>query len=89
MDHNPQPANTSHDNNPGMIEYHSLFVSGVSLSSVCGKPPLNNRIVGGQTASAGSWPWQVSLHRSGSHICGGSLINNQWVMTAAHCCKPR
>uniref|UniRef100_A0AAQ6IV37 Peptidase S1 domain-containing protein n=1 Tax=Anabas testudineus TaxID=64144 RepID=A0AAQ6IV37_ANATE len=55
------------------------------LSSVCGQPPLNTKIVGGQVASPGSWPWQVSLQISGSHFCGGSLINNQWVMTAAHC----
>uniref|UniRef100_A0A3Q1J3V2 Peptidase S1 domain-containing protein n=1 Tax=Anabas testudineus TaxID=64144 RepID=A0A3Q1J3V2_ANATE len=48
-------------------------------------PPLNTKIVGGQVASPGSWPWQVSLQISGSHFCGGSLINNQWVMTAAHC----
>ncbi|KAM9346001.1 polyserase-2-like [Symphorus nematophorus] len=54
-------------------------------SSVCGKPPLNTRIVGGQPAPAGSWPWQVSLHRNGGHFCGGTLINNEWVLTAAHC----
>uniref|UniRef100_A0A8C5GIR2 Zgc:100868 n=1 Tax=Gouania willdenowi TaxID=441366 RepID=A0A8C5GIR2_GOUWI len=53
--------------------------------SECGKAPLNTRIVGGQTAPAGSWPWQASLHMSGSHFCGGSLINNQWVLSAAHC----
>ncbi|XP_026230386.1 transmembrane protease serine 9-like isoform X2 [Anabas testudineus] len=56
-----------------------------SQLSVCGQPPLNTKIVGGQVASPGSWPWQVSLQISGSHFCGGSLINNQWVMTAAHC----
>uniref|UniRef100_A0A8C5GJ65 Zgc:100868 n=1 Tax=Gouania willdenowi TaxID=441366 RepID=A0A8C5GJ65_GOUWI len=50
--------------------------------SECGKAPLNTRIVGGQTAPAGSWPWQASLHMSGSHFCGGSLINNQWVLSA-------
>uniref|UniRef100_A0A3Q1J8V5 Peptidase S1 domain-containing protein n=1 Tax=Anabas testudineus TaxID=64144 RepID=A0A3Q1J8V5_ANATE len=57
----------------------------VCLFSVCGQPPLNNKIVGGQVASAGSWPWQVSLQISRRHFCGGSLINDQWVLTAAHC----
>uniref|UniRef100_A0A3B4B5E6 Granzyme M n=1 Tax=Periophthalmus magnuspinnatus TaxID=409849 RepID=A0A3B4B5E6_9GOBI len=51
-------------------------------------PPLFG-IVGGQEASPGFWPWQVYILTRDSmgttFICGGSLINREWVMTAAHC----
>uniref|UniRef100_A0A3P9NYS5 Peptidase S1 domain-containing protein n=1 Tax=Poecilia reticulata TaxID=8081 RepID=A0A3P9NYS5_POERE len=47
----------------------------------------SSRIIGGLDANLGRWPWQASLHQNGFSFCGGTLINNQWVLTAAHSCR--
>ena len=41
------------------------------------------RIVGGNTAERYSWPWIVHFDRVG---CGGTIVSQNWVVTAAHCC---
>ncbi|XP_021263726.1 chymotrypsin-like protease CTRL-1 [Numida meleagris] len=61
-------------------------VSGCGVPTISPSVQYSERIINGQSAVSGSWPWQVSLQtRSRSHFCGGSLINENWVVTAAHC----
>ncbi|KAI8039676.1 trypsin alpha [Drosophila gunungcola] len=48
-------------------------------------PQLDGRIVGGSATTIGSFPWQISLQRSGSHSCGGSVYSANIIVTAAHC----
>ncbi|XP_008148678.1 cationic trypsin-3-like [Eptesicus fuscus] len=48
----------------------------------------DDKIVGGYTCRKNSIPYQVSLN-AGYHFCGGALINDQWVVSAAHCYKSR
>lgn len=48
-------------------------------------PIPQSRIVGGQLAATAQFPFQVSLRYFGSHICGGSIISENYILTAAHC----
>ncbi|XP_018426323.1 PREDICTED: serine protease 48 [Nanorana parkeri] len=68
-----------------VLPFSILSDDTVPNSQVCGSPTVFSRIVGGSDAAQGAWPWQVSLRYNGRAICGGSLISNQWVMSAAHC----
>ena len=62
--------------------------------SDCGKPDVamadmtysnGTKVIGGKDANRGSWPWQILLLYKGRENCGGSIIDDKWVVTAAHC----
>ncbi|KAF2898151.1 hypothetical protein ILUMI_08021 [Ignelater luminosus] len=53
---------------------------------VCGQQLVEQRIYGGEAVDIGEFPWLALLgFDKDDFVCGGSLINNRYVLTAAHC----
>lgn len=57
----------------------------VSQQVFCGDAPLNSFLLSGNSATAGLWPWMASLQRNGSHVCGGTLVSVDAVLSSANC----
>ncbi|XP_053687825.1 chymotrypsin-2-like [Sabethes cyaneus] len=74
-----------------MIRLSVLFVVACAVQGFAGTVPSeylegNERVVGGWSASSGQFPYQVSLRTAANrHFCGGTIINNRYALTAAHC----
>ncbi|XP_054159993.1 brain-specific serine protease 4-like [Oppia nitens] len=51
----------------------------------CGYPGIISYIVGGKETPEGLYPWLVVLLKDGNAWCGGAIISNRWILTAAHC----
>ncbi|XP_053603895.1 serine protease nudel isoform X2 [Plodia interpunctella] len=44
-----------------------------------------SRVVGGRPSQPAAWPWMAAMYRNGMFHCGGVIINQHWIMSAAHC----
>lgn len=69
-----------------IISYSNSFAN---PSDPLSQVTWNGKIIGGTTAYPGQLPYQVSLRRTRDfitkHICGGSIYNKNWIITAGHC----
>ena len=55
------------------------------LSNFPSEKSVLSKIIDGRETEISEYPWMVSLQLSGNHFCGGALISNSYVITAAHC----
>lgn len=63
-----------------------VCIRGTVADVPCGQQwRRGSRIIGGQNAVPGEFPWLVSIKRRGGHFCGGTIVNKKWVVTAGHC----
>ncbi|KAM0337993.1 hypothetical protein ACHAPU_011470 [Fusarium lateritium] len=66
-----------------MVKFASVVALVAPLAAAA--PQNTPNIVGGTSASAGDFPFIVSISRNGGPWCGGALLNANTVLTAAHC----
>ena len=59
------------------------------ITVTCGtRAAASSKIVGEEQSSLSRWPWQailISIDVTRFPFCGGTLLNNKWVVSAAHC----
>lgn len=66
----------------------SLIAASSALKKVKSAASINGRIIGGQQAYAGQYPWAAAIYlttNNGNYFCGGALLSNLYVITAGQC----
>ena len=72
----------------GTIQLSHQTMYGCDPNANCGcsiNPAIVSKIVGGEIAGAETWSWVVSISLAGKFFCGGTILSESWVITAAHC----
>lgn len=74
------------------VQILSNILLAAGLVCALGTPALGEAdtemIVGGEPAEPGKYPWQVRLYETMNDevgFCGGSIVDREWILTAAHC----
>ncbi|RZC38660.1 serine protease 53, partial [Asbolus verrucosus] len=73
-----------------MDKFTSLFIilTLQGINSFQLKKDIGGRVIGGDPAKSGQFPFSAAIYvqtGSATFFCGGALINNEWILTAAHC----
>ncbi|GLV32205.1 uncharacterized protein CBL_11838 [Carabus blaptoides fortunei] len=63
----------------------TIIVTLCTISAVLAAPAVNTRIIGGVEADIGDIPYIVSVRAMGKAGCGGTILSETYVVTAAHC----
>ncbi|KAM6124858.1 coagulation factor IX [Phoenicopterus ruber ruber] len=78
-----------HDDAPDEVLDNITDTSTATTTKITPIIKTGTRVVGGSESTRGEVPWQVHLVNSnGVGFCGASIINEKWVVTAAHCLRP-
>lgn len=76
---------------PGVAPFQFASSGDKARRDAAAEAEAGGKVIGGELAGPGEWPWQVALIVGGepvstdSQFCGGSLVLDEWVLTAAHC----
>lgn len=81
----PQEVDTSGEGEGNSFERVSLSQNTSNFTDYKDSILQNSRVVGGKPSQPAAWPWLVSIYKNGIFHCGGVIINEFWIVTAAHC----